>query len=363
MGSATDKDTNIMISTLAVLIVFSVLILVHEAGHFFAAKRMGVKVERFSFGFGPKLFSFKKNETEYLICLVPLGGYVKMAGDEPTEERKGAEWEFLSKPPIKRFAIIFSGPLTNYLLSFLLFSLIFVIGTPALTPEVGDVIKDFPAYSAGIMQGDKITSINGKNIEYWDDLLIEISNATTGEKVNISLLRNDKPISVGLVPRIIETKNIFGQVIKVGRLGITSSNNIVTVKTDPFKALYYGAQKTVFLTVLTYKSLWYMITGGMPVKESLAGPVRIVTEIGKAAKLGIVPLLHLTAYINLAIAVFNLLPIPILDGGHILFLGLEKIRKRRLSPKVEQAVTNVALSLLIALFALVTWNDIINIIR
>lgn len=349
-----------MITFLSVLVVFSILILVHEAGHFFTAKRMGVRIEKFSFGFGPKLLSFKKGETEYSVCAIPLGGYVKMAGDEPAEKRAGEEWEFLSKSPIQRFGIVISGPLTNYLLAFLLFSLIFVIGAPALTTEVEKILKDFPAYSAGIKQGDKIISVNGKDIKYWDGLLLEVSKATSGAEMNLTVLREGQLVSIKLIPKVIETKNIFGQNIKVGRLGIISAGKTVVVKTNPLQALYLGGKKTLFLTGSTYMALWHIITGGMPIRESVAGPIGIVTIIGQAAKMGMIYLIHITAQINLAIAIFNLLPFPVLDGGHILFLGLEKIRGRQLSPKVENVITHIAITLLITLFILVSWNDILR---
>ncbi len=351
-----------MITFLSVLIVFSILILVHETGHFLMAKRMGVRVERFSFGFGPKLLSFRKGETEYLVCAIPLGGYVKMAGDEPTEKRQGKEWEYLSQPPIKRFAIVATGPLTNYLLAFLLFSLIFVLGAPALTTEVGDVLEDFPAYSAGIRESDKIISIGGEKVNYWDELLLEVSKATTGKEIQMVVLREGQPIAIKLVPKIIETKNIFGQSIKVGRLGIISAGKTTTIKTNIINALYLGGKKTIFLTGFTYKALWHIITGGMPVRESLGGPIRIAAEIGKAAKMGIIYLIYITAQINLAIAIFNLLPFPVLDGGHILFLGLEKIRGRQLSPRIESVITQIAITLLITLAVFVSWNDILNLI-
>ena len=352
-----------MITFLSVLVVFSVLILVHETGHFLMAKRMGVRIERFSFGFGPKLLSFRKGETEYLICAIPLGGYVKMAGDEPTEKRQGKEWEYLSKPPIKRFGIVISGPLTNYLLAFSLFSLMFVLGVPAFTTEVGEVLEDHPAYSAGIKKGDKIISFGGKQLGHWDDLLSEVTNATSGREVNLVALREGTPINIKLVPKVIETKNIFGQHIKIGRLGIASAGKTTILKTGILRALYLGGERVITLTALTYKALWHIITGGMPARESLAGPVRIAAEIGKAARMGIIYLIHITAQINLAIAIFNLLPFPVLDGGHILFLGLEKIRGRQLSPKAEQVITQIAITLLITLAVFISWNDILNLIK
>ncbi|UCH12025.1 MAG: RIP metalloprotease RseP [Candidatus Omnitrophota bacterium] len=352
-----------MITFLSILIVFSILILIHETGHFLMAKRMGVRIERFSLGFGPKLLSFKKGETEYFVCAIPLGGYVKMAGDEPTETRKGKEWEYLSKPPIKRFGIVISGPLTNYLLAFLLFSLIFVLGAPVITTEVGGVMKDFPAYSAGIKEKDIIISIDGEKVNYWEDLLIEVSKDISGRQMDIVVLRNDEPVSVKLIPKVIEAKNIFGQHIKVGRLGIVSAGKIVTVRTNALKALYLGGKKTIFLTGFTYKALWHIITGGMPVRKSLTGPIGIAAIIGKAAEMGIIYLISITAQINLAIAIFNLLPFPVLDGGHILFLGLERLRRKPLSPKVEQVITQIAITLLIMLAIFVSLNDILKIIK
>lgn len=360
MGSRRGKGTDIMMSILAVLVIFSVLILIHETGHFLMAKRMGVRVERFSFGFGPKLLSFKKGETEYSVCVIPLGGYIKMAGDEPTEKREGKEWEYLSKPPVKRLAIVISGPLTNYLLAFLLFSLVFILGAPAFTAEIGKILEGFPAHSAGIKEGDIVTSIDGKKIEYWDDLLLEISKATSGKEMHIAVLRKGAPVNIKLIPKVIEAKNIFSQNIKVGRLGIISAGNIATVKANVFEAFYLGIKKTIFLTVFTYKALWHIVTGGMPIRESLTGPIGIATIIGKTVKLGMIYLIDITAQVNLAIAIFNLLPFPVLDGGHIMFLSLEKLRKRPLSAKVEQIITQIAITLLVMLAIFVSWNDVMK---
>lgn len=359
MGTRTDKGKYIMISFLAVLIVFSVLILVHEAGHFFMAKRLGIRVERFSFGFGPKLLSFKKGETEYLICAIPLGGYVKMAGDEPTEQRKGEKWEFLSNPPIKRFGIIIAGPLTNYLLAFLLFSIIiFSIGITELTTVIGNVYEEYPAYQAGFRAGDKVLSVNGENITQWEDLVLVVSKNTDGEQISIVVERDGQPMSLKVKPKVTEVKNIFGQTIKIAQIGIASKTKAIKVGFLP--SFYYGAKQTLFLSAVTYKGVWYMLTRKMSLKESAMGPIGIMREIGKAAKIGIISLLGITAYINLAIAIFNLLPIPILDGGHILFLALEKIRGKRINPRIEQIVSNIAISFLMAIMLYVSWNDIMR---
>jgi len=348
-----------MMTFLAVLIVFSVLILVHEAGHFFMAKKMGVRIEKFAFGFGPKLISFNRGKTEYLICAIPLGGYVKMAGDEPAAKSKGEKWEYFSKTPLERFSIVAAGPVTNYLLAFLLFSLIiFSTGVAELTTEVGKIHKDFPAYSAGLKVGDNIISVNEKDIASWEELVSEVSKDVSGERIKLRAMRDGEPININVMPKIIEGKNIFGQDIKVARIGIESK--LKTTKTNLAMAFYYGGRQTIFLTTVTYKALWRMVTREMSLKESAMGPIGIVTEIGKAARRGIIPLISITAYINLAIAIFNLLPIPVLDGGHILFLALEKIRGKRLDPKAEQIITNIALACLVTMVVYVSWNDIIR---
>ena len=165
--------------------------MVHEFGHFIVARRLGVRVEKFSFGFGPKLFSIKKGETEYLICLVPLGGYVKMAGDEPGENITGQRWEFLSRNAADRFKIIFAGPLLNYILAFLIFSVIFMFGSPTLTTEVGTLLKGYPAESQGIMAGDRILAIDGKNVKYWEDVTEIIHKHTDGVMI-LSISRSGK---------------------------------------------------------------------------------------------------------------------------------------------------------------------------
>ncbi|MGB2705598.1 MAG: M50 family metallopeptidase [Candidatus Omnitrophota bacterium] len=342
---------------MAVFAVFSILIIVHELGHMFAAKKSGVKVEIFSLGFGKKIFGVKKGDTEYIISIFPFGGYVKLAGDNPAE-RKGTPDEFLSKSPLKRFFVIVAGPLTNYIFAFFLFAAIFVIGSPSLTTRVGRLLGGYPAAKSGIKVDDLIFEIDGKKVKYWGDLVEIIQKDTEGIPLDFRVKRLRRVINFKIAPKIVRTKNIFGQETTVGMIGIAPREEIVFVRHNLAEAAFLGGHRLIMLTGLTYKGLWLLITGGLPVKESVMGPIGIAFLIGEAAKLGLVHLLIIMAHINIALAVFNLLPFPILDGGHILFLGIEKLRGKPLSARTQETISQVALYLLIALALFVSWNDI-----
>ena len=346
-----------MLTFLAVLVVFSVLIIVHELGHMFAAKKVGVKVERFSLGFGKKLFGIKKGDTEYVLSIFPLGGYVKLAGDD-LSKCKGAPEEFFSKSPIKRFLIIVAGPLTNYFFAFLLFTFIFAIGMPSLTTRVGKLLPDYPAATSGIKEGDLIFGIDGKTVEYWSDLVNIVQRSTEGLPLDFRVRRAGRVLNFRITPKVIKTKNIFGQKTTIGMLGVSPQEKIIFVKHNLFQATSLGAKKLFMLTRVTYKGLWLLITGGLPIKESVAGPIGIAFLIGEAAKLGFIYLLSIMAHINIALAIFNLLPFPILDGGHILFLAIEKLRGKPVSARTQEMIGQIALYMLIALALFVSWNDI-----
>jgi len=346
-----------LITFIVVIFVFSVLILVHELGHMLAAKKMGVRVERFSLGFGKKLFSVKKGDTEYMLSLFPFGGYVKMAGDNPAE-CKGAPDEFYSKSPIRRFLIIVAGSLTNYFFAFLVFAAIFMAGVPSLTTIVGQLLPDYPALQSGLAEGDFIYEIDGNKVKYWHELVQIVQRDTDGKPLLFRVERKGKTIDFEIAPKVISTKNIFGQETKIGMIGVAPREEIIFVKHNLFQAISMGGRKLFAITGMTYKGLWLILTGGMPVKESVAGPIGIAFLIGKAAKLGFIHLLSIMAHINVALAIFNLLPIPILDGGHVMFLAIEKLRGRPVSPRTQEMVGQVALYILIAFILFVSWNDI-----
>ena len=346
-----------MLTFLVVIIVFSVLILVHELGHMFAAKRMGVKVEMFSLGMGKKLFGKKIGDTEYIISAFPLGGYVKMAGDELTG-KKGAANEFYSKSPLKRFVIIVAGPLTNYIFAFILFAIVFIMGVPMLTTKVGAILPDYPAGMSGIRVGDEITQIDGEKVEYWNELVAIVQRDTAGLPLDFEVERDSKTVHFKITPKVSSRKNIFGEEVSVGMIGISPKESIVFVKHTPFEAVTLGGKRLLELTAITYKGLWRIITGGISFKESVSGPIGIAKVIGDAARAGIVSVLATMAYINMALAIFNLLPIPVLDGGHIIFLIIEKLKGRPVSAHVQEMASQIALYALIALMLFASWNDI-----
>lgn len=341
------------------LIVLSVLVLVHEFGHFIAAKKIGVRVEKFSFGFGPKIFSVKKGGTEYLISAIPLGGYIKMAGDEPGENLTGKSFEFLSRSIRERFLVIFAGPLLNYVLAFLIFSVIFMFGSPTLTTEVGSLLKDYPAQMSGLTVGDKVIKVDGKDVKYWEDMT-EIIHKRLEGTIKLTIEKGGKISDIEIQPVIREIKDIFGKQTKIALLGIAPSQKIENVRYGFFESFSKGFKKVIDLTAITYKAIWSIITGRLSVKESMTGPIGIFIITGKAAEMGLIYLFHLMAMLSASLAIFNLLPLPVLDGGHILFLFIEKLRGRPLSGKVQENIANIGVGLLILLTVFIFYSDIVK---
>lgn len=349
-----------MLSIISFLIVLGVLVLVHEFGHFIAAKRLGVRVEKFSIGFGPKLFSVKKGETEYLISAIPLGGYIKMSGDEPGEKLSNKKWEFLSRGVFDRFQIIAAGPLLNYVLAFVIFSVIFMFGNPTLTSEIGGFIKDYPAEKQGVLlKGDKITAVDGKPVMYWEDMTEAIRNHGEGV-MRLSVLRQDKALEVEIVPTVRKAKDIFGNNVTVAQIGISPSQKIEKVRYGFFQAIGMGYKLLMKLTYMTYKALWSVVTGRMSLKDSVSGPIGIFVLTGEFAKLGFIYLLHFIGVLSASLAIFNVLPLPILDGGHIMFLIVEKLRGKPLSVKTQEAIANVGVTLLLLFTVFVVYNDMVR---
>ena len=349
-----------MLTAIIVLIVFSVLILIHETGHLVAAKRTGVRVEAFSLGFGKRLFGVKIGGTDYRISLLPFGGYIKMAGEDPSEV-VGEEGELSSKPVGKRFWVMASGAFTNYIFAFILFSIVFMVGAPTLSNEVGEVLKGYPAENAGIKIGDKITSINEIETQYWEGIVETIKKKSDPEEaLKIQIERDNKKLLIKVKPDISTVVNIFGQTISRPVIGIAPKNQILSVSYTPLEALYFGGKRLIVLSGMTYKGIWLLITGGMPIKTSVSGPIGIARLMSQAAQLGIIPLLLITAHVSMALAIFNLLPFPVLDGGHIIFLLFEKIKGRPLSIKVQEVITQAAVIILITFVVMVSWNDIVK---
>lgn len=345
-----------------ILVVLSILIIVHESGHFIAAKRAGVKVEKFALGFGKKIFSIKRKETEYLINAVPVGGYVKLAGEDPYE-RKGAKDEFYSKPIISRLGILLAGPVANYVFAFLILVVIYVIGSPVITNEIGKVLAASPAERAGIRAKDKIISIDDKSVKYWDEIVKIIKEDKDALPLTLGVRRGRKIVNITVIPSAISTKNIFKQEVKYVGIGIVPSENVIIMKGNPAKSLVLAAKHVWFFTATTYKGLWLLVTGAIPVRENVGGPIRIIEILTSAIKYGPISVLNIMAIISMALAIFNLLPFPILDGGHILFLGIEKLRGKPLSAKAQEIVSQVALVLLLTFVLYVSYFDTVGWIK
>lgn len=348
-----------MSSVIVFLFILGILIIVHEFGHFIVAKKLKVRVERFSLGLGPTLLKKKRDDTEYCLSAIPLGGYVKLAGDN-LEEFRGNPDEYLAKPPQQRALIILFGPLLNYILGLLCFWLIFFSGYPTLTTRVGGLVDGFGAKDAGIQVGDKIVSVDARRVGFWEDLQKAIQAKKAPATVQLAILRNDKEITLDVKIKEQAFSDSLGQKRSVGLIGITPADEVVKVRHGFAESFLLSINKTWDLTITTYKTLWRMVTGRLSLRESVTGPLGIFYITSKAAHLGIIAVLHLVAVLSVSLAIFNLLPFPVLDGGHILLLGIEKIRGRTLSLKTEQIVTQVGMTLLISLSVIVTYNDILR---
>ena len=340
------------------LLILSILILVHELGHFVTAKRMGIKVEKFSLGFGPKLVSKKIGETEYLLCAIPFGGYIKMAGDS-AEEFQGAKDEFLSRSPGERSRIIFAGPLFNYFLAFVCMWLVFYLGFPRVTTTIGDLVPDMPAEAAGLMAGDKVFEINGAKVEFWDELSKKI-HTSTAPVLHLKVVRDHRTLEIDVTTQKKEVETLFGKKKQVPLIGIHPSAEFVKVRYGILTALVKGTQNLLQMTWMTIVSIFYIIIGTISFRESVTGPLGIFFIATNAAKVGFSAVLHVIGILSMSLAVFNLLPLPILDGGHIALAGLEKLRGKTLSRRTEETINNVGLSFLIMLAIFIFCNDFVR---
>jgi len=345
------------------IVVLGVLIFFHELGHFLIAKLCNVKVLKFSLGFGPKVMGKKMGETEYIISAFPLGGYVKMLGEENNEEiiPEEAHRSFSKQPVVTRIAIAAAGPIFNFLLAFILFSGIFLIsGYPIMIPEVGQVRPDSPADKSRILKGDIIEYIDGKKINKWGDIKKFIEKSPHKD-LHMVIIRGNKRISTIVSPKEEIVKNIFGEEIKSALIGIVASGNIKELQLGPFKALMEGGKKTWELTALTVLTVVKLFQGVIPLK-TLGGPIMIGQLTGDIARENLSYLLPFMAVISINLAILNLLPVPVLDGGLILLFLIEIVIRKPLSIKKREMAQKIGFFLLILLMVIVFYNDLVRII-
>lgn len=344
------------------IIVLGILVFVHELGHFLLAKRLGVGVLTFSLGFGPKLIGRKWGETLYQISVFPLGGFVKLVGENPEEEVKEEDRDrsFSVAPIWKRALIIGSGPFFNFFLAVALFSLINIfVGIP-LPPssKIGEVSPDLPAESAGLKKGDIILSIDGKTIERWDDLS-KIIRSSKGKNLLLRVKRNAEVLEINVTPKPSTQKNLFGEEVQTYIIGITPYEEVAVQKVNPITAVGTGILQTWNGIELTIIGIVKIIQRVIPAKE-IGSPIMIAKLAGEQARKGVVNLALFTAIISINLGLINLFPIPILDGGHFLFLGLEAILRRPLSIKKMEIAQQVGLIFIILLMLFAIYNDLIR---
>jgi regulator of sigma E protease len=341
------------------VIGLGLLIVFHEFGHFIVAKLCGVGVLTFSVGFGPKLFVRKKGETEYALSAFPLGGYVKMIGEDPDEEVSQADRErsFAHKSLFKRCAIVFAGPGFNLMLAVLLLMLVFVFyGVPVMSTLVSGVEKGSPAEQAGIAKGDRIVAIDGKPVAEWEELSQTIKGSQ-GKPINLEIRRGSETIKVAVQPTKKEGKSIFGERKDDWMIGIGSQGTIE--KGKPGLAVGKAFTQTWDYIKITLLAFYKMITGDVSPKN-IGGPILIAQMAGQQAQEGVGNFLHFLAVLSINLGVLNLLPVPVLDGGHLLFFLVEAVIRKPVSVRVREMAQQVGICLLALLMVYAFYNDIVR---
>jgi regulator of sigma E protease len=349
------------------LIVLTVLVFVHELGHYLVARRNRVRVEVFSIGFGPELFGWwDKAGTRWKFSAIPLGGYVKMFGDSDpssmpssglpmmTDAEKAVS--FHHKPLGARTAVVAAGPIANFLFAIVLFAVLFMtVGQPYTSPEVGAVVSGGAADAAGMKAGDVIIRIDGRSIDRFE-LVQQIIQINQGTPVEIAVRRDGGEVSLKVTPQIVEEKDIFGNLHRHGKIGVRGGTPEY-VQRDPLTALYQAVGETWNLSVGTLQAMGQMIIGARGTDE-LGGPIGIAKMSGEVARLGPTALIGFMAVLSVNLGLINLFPIPILDGGHLLFYAAEAIRGRPLGQRAQEYGFRIGLALVLMLMVFATWNDL-----
>ncbi|HIE42513.1 MAG TPA: RIP metalloprotease RseP [Nitrospinaceae bacterium] len=446
-----DTILNFGIKMAAFLGGLAALIFIHELGHFLVARKVGVVVEKFSLGFGPKIMSFTRGDTEYLIAWIPLGGYVKMKGEEVGEEITDNKGSFSAAPVLHRLAIAFAGPLFNILFAIAIYYCVYLVGVPALSPLIGTVKDESPAFVAGLQTGDRILSIDNEKILYWEhlqnivhkspgrsldfqverssgiaanititpiseqitdlfgdkesvgligitplvrsiilvkddtpasragiqagDTLLSVDGTTIygwgdlktaavdkpGQTLKFKILRNGTEIITTLIPEAKIVKDITGKSVEIGLLGIGMAGEMANEQYGVFGALKRSIEETGRLIYLIAVSIKKMVSGSIPA-DSIGGPILIFQIYGEQAEQGFNELIRLTALLSINLGLLNLLPIPVLDGGHIFFFLIEMIRGKPISERNRERAQQVGMFMLLSLMVFAFYNDIARII-
>ncbi|HZL58158.1 MAG TPA: RIP metalloprotease RseP [Stellaceae bacterium] len=352
------------------LVVLTVLVFVHELGHYLVARWNGVRIEVFSIGFGPEIFGWNdKVGTRWKFSAIPLGGYVKMFGDaDPAsrasphdlaemtpEERAGS---FHHKRLMQRVAVVTAGPAANFIFAIVALALLFAtVGQPYTPAEIGRVQPGSAAEAGGLQPGDVIQSIDGKPIDRFEEVQREV-RLDDGTPMRLTLLRGTQQLTVSVTPRVTAVTDRFGNQHNFGLLGI-ERNGVDYVRRNPADALWRAGMETLNLTTGTLTAVWQMIIGARPADE-IGGPLRIAQMSGEVAQGGVVALIWFMAVLSVNLGLINLFPVPILDGGHLLFYAAEAVRGKPLGQRAQEYGFRVGLALVLTLMVFATWNDLVH---
>ena len=359
------------------LFVLTIVVFFHELGHFLVARWCGVKVDAFSVGFGRELFGrTDKKGTRWRLSLIPLGGYVKFAGDEnaasvpdrervaamPPEERAGA---FIAKPVWQRAAVVAAGPIANFILSIAIFAMIFMLFGRIVTAPVVDVVQpDSAAAAGGLKPGDLIVSVDGDEISTFSDLQ-RIVSVSANIPLILDVKRGDETVTLTVTPQYRELKDRFGNVQRIGLLGVSRSlqeDDLIHEKFGPVSAVVEGGKETYYIASRTLDYIWGVISG-REAADQLGGPIRVAQVSGQVATQGIIPLFSLAAVLSVSIGLLNLMPVPMLDGGHLVFYAAEAVRGKPLSERVQDIGFRIGIALVLLLMVFATWNDVLHLTR
>ncbi|WP_419901600.1 RIP metalloprotease RseP [Kiloniella sp.] len=357
-------------ATLAFLVLLTVLVFFHELGHYWVARKNGVKVDVFSVGFGPELFGFyDKNRTRWKFSIIPLGGYVKMFGDgdvtsstsEENSELTPEELEttFKAKSVMQRAAIVAAGPIANFILAIILLSGLYTfVGQPYSAAIVSKVIEGSAAETAGFQPGDLVVEADGSKVDRFEDLqrLVQLGS---GEAIEVVVVRNSENVGLTVTPKVDIYKDHNGLEAKRWLIGIASNNGSSFKKYDFPSAVVASVYETYEISIGTFKAIGQMFDGHRSVKE-LGGPVKIAEMSGMAAEAGFATYIWFMAMLSINLGLLNLMPVPMLDGGHLFFYAYEAIRGRPLSERKQEYCFRVGLALVLSLMVFVTWNDVVS---
>jgi regulator of sigma E protease len=374
LGNLGAFGGNLVSYVVPFLFVLTIVVFFHELGHFLIARWCGVRVLVFSIGFGPEIVGFyDRYGTRWKISAVPLGGYVKFFGDEnaasvPDHEAAATMSEseravsFIHKPVGSRAAVVAAGPIANFVLAIAIFAGVFMtVGKQSTSARVDAVQPASAAQAAGFQPGDLVLAIDGQKIDNFADMQ-RIVSVNAGEPLNVEVERGGVHVTLKATPQLKELKDSFGNVHRLGVLGISRSmapGDIKTEKANPLQAVVMGAQETWFVVDRTLSYIGGVFTG-REAADQLGGPIRIAQVSGQVASVGFVALIHLTAVLSVSIGLLNLFPIPLLDGGHLLFYGIEAARGRPLSERAQEVGFRIGLAIVVMLMIFATFNDILH---